>query len=321
VDIAHEAIMRNWSRLAQWIQDEHGQARLYQRLVEDHASWMAAQSKSKALLDGVRLDEAVQWQKGGPTERWSFRYGGDFQTVIGFIESSRRHRRVLGIAATVGLVVVLGSLVWGIAAEINRAQTHKAHDATLRELDALNQKWIAEKEREKAEREKTQAERETAQAERETAQAERERAQAEREKAEAIAAKLDLQTKEQDALLEKVKALEAAAAARAGERAAIAKLNAEIRDKDRQLNDQADTLRSQLSELQQLRNETRDLAAKIAAANYKLSQRDATQTELTRANADLSARLRSTERDLAARNRELSNLTARLRALERAAEE
>src|SRR5258705_11027864 len=61
VDIAHEALIRSWPRLRQWM-DEDQEFQLWQkRLNVSRQEWDGANHHPDALLRGAFLDEAERW--------------------------------------------------------------------------------------------------------------------------------------------------------------------------------------------------------------------------------------------------------------------
>ena len=112
VDLSHEALIRQWSRLRAWATDEAERANEYQRWRRralDHAS-------GGELLTGADLARAIDWREGNnylrdgplrwrPNAPWARRYASgtheaqesdvdaEFQRVLGFISSSENAER------------------------------------------------------------------------------------------------------------------------------------------------------------------------------------------------------------------------------------
>ena len=61
VDIVHEALLRQWPRLAGWIEAERDFLRWRQRLDERRREWHQAGRQAEDLLAGNALDEAAHW--------------------------------------------------------------------------------------------------------------------------------------------------------------------------------------------------------------------------------------------------------------------
>jgi WD40 repeat protein len=88
IDISHEALIRKWSRLSDWVDDESSAARIYQRLVETAELW----EKNKAALWGTPdLENAIAWRETfAPNAAWASRYGGNFALAMRFLDESQR---------------------------------------------------------------------------------------------------------------------------------------------------------------------------------------------------------------------------------------
>jgi transcriptional antiterminator Rof (Rho-off) len=68
VEIAHETLIREWTRLRQWLEDARHALRVERRLMRDAADWKARQCPADELLRGGRLDEAQEWVREHPGE-------------------------------------------------------------------------------------------------------------------------------------------------------------------------------------------------------------------------------------------------------------
>ena len=91
LDIAHEALIRQWDRLQRWTAEEAEQAELYLRLEASALRWQQGRG---ALWIGSDLSYARQWwDERKPSKRWAARYGGDFDLAAKFLMSSRRAAR------------------------------------------------------------------------------------------------------------------------------------------------------------------------------------------------------------------------------------
>lgn len=86
LDLSHESLMRGWERLRMWVEDEAQSARIFRRLLDTARLW----SDGKAgLFRDPDLQIAVSWrEQEAPNSDWAEQYGGDFETAIGFLETS-----------------------------------------------------------------------------------------------------------------------------------------------------------------------------------------------------------------------------------------
>jgi hypothetical protein len=110
IDISHEALMRHWSRLRRWIQEETESAAMYRRLADAASRYAAGES---ALWRDPELSLALQWRhRQSPTESWARRYHPEFQGAMDFLERSQRKGRsrramMFSIGVVVALAVIL----------------------------------------------------------------------------------------------------------------------------------------------------------------------------------------------------------------------
>jgi DNA-binding SARP family transcriptional activator/class 3 adenylate cyclase len=140
VEVAHEALLREWPRLRTWLEEDVEGRRLRRRLDDAAHSWEDAGRDPSELYRGARLDAA---------QEWATTHGDDLTHVeAAFLDASRgardaerrrevvrvRRLRVLLAAVAVALVVSLGA---GLVAA---GQRNRANDrgrlAEARELAA-----------------------------------------------------------------------------------------------------------------------------------------------------------------------------------------
>ena len=133
VDISHESLIRQWSKLSEWLEKEARAAHLWRRLRDRLADG--------DLLQGRELAALIAWnEEMRPNAEWAKRYGGDFDAAMTFLERSQRaeqdrieagkraeeerlaakqgaehERRRRRIAAAVAVVVALGLFLGGFS--------------------------------------------------------------------------------------------------------------------------------------------------------------------------------------------------------------
>jgi WD40 repeat protein/serine/threonine protein kinase len=61
VEVAHEALLRDWPRLRQWLDESRGDVRIQRRLATATAEWMQSEKSDDYLLRGSRLDLFIGW--------------------------------------------------------------------------------------------------------------------------------------------------------------------------------------------------------------------------------------------------------------------
>ena len=61
VEVAHEALLREWPRLRDWLEDDVEGRRLHRHLTDDAADWEAAGREPSVLYRGARLASVLEW--------------------------------------------------------------------------------------------------------------------------------------------------------------------------------------------------------------------------------------------------------------------
>ena len=61
LEVSHEALIREWGRLAEWLREARDDIRLQQRLSEDAGAWLRRDQPADLLYRGLLLDEALAW--------------------------------------------------------------------------------------------------------------------------------------------------------------------------------------------------------------------------------------------------------------------
>jgi tetratricopeptide (TPR) repeat protein len=90
VDISHESLMRGWTRLITWAQEERRAAGIYARLSRE-ASYFA--EGSAALWDDPELELGLRWrQENRPTAAWARRFDDNFGPALAFLDLSANER-------------------------------------------------------------------------------------------------------------------------------------------------------------------------------------------------------------------------------------
>lgn len=90
IDVSHESLMRCWTRLIRWAEEERTSAAFYVRLSQA-AGWFA--EGSAGLWRNPELELAQQWNRvNRPTAAWAQRYGGAFERTMTFLDRSQQER-------------------------------------------------------------------------------------------------------------------------------------------------------------------------------------------------------------------------------------
>ncbi|HEV2814209.1 MAG TPA: BTAD domain-containing putative transcriptional regulator, partial [Solirubrobacteraceae bacterium] len=135
VEVAHEALLREWPRLRSWLSDDVEGRRLHRHLTEAAADWRASGHEPSVLYRGARLAAALEWTGAHDDELNAderefvaqSRAAAELDTRRQR-QANRRLRALLGgVAALLALAVVAGAVAV--------SQRGQAHDAAL-EADA-----------------------------------------------------------------------------------------------------------------------------------------------------------------------------------------
>jgi len=88
IDISHESLMRVWTRLRQWVEEETQAAGIYHRLSES----ADLHERGKAgLYRDPELGIALAWREAKrPNAAWAERYRPGFATAMAFLEASQQ---------------------------------------------------------------------------------------------------------------------------------------------------------------------------------------------------------------------------------------
>lgn len=206
IDISHESLIRNWSRLKTWTEEEAQSARIYKRLAE---TAMLHKAGEEALLKDPALQAALDWrEKNKPHAVWARRYHPEFETAMSFLDASVAARdvevrerqmqlrkevsykrtKLVAFLLAFSVLLSLGSAVYafrqGARAEMARMV------AVQQTAEALEQRKLADVQRQRADDEAREAgdARDDADKQRKLAMDEQKKAEDERARAEEQAA-------------------------------------------------------------------------------------------------------------------------------------
>lgn len=225
VDISHESLMRIWTRLKNWVDDESEAVSMYNRLAEAASMYQVGKA---GLWRPPDLQLALNWQaKHKPTLVWGQRYHPAFERTMIFLEYSRKEfeteQRIKELEqkrklqrARITVLVLAGFLVLALGAMVYAFTAQAAAKKAQAE---------AEVERKKAEKNAEDARIATKQAQEEKKKADDERKAAEKAREEAQAN--ETRAKEQERLAKLAEAQANAEKKRADAQAIIARQNAD----------------------------------------------------------------------------------------------
>jgi WD40 repeat protein/tRNA A-37 threonylcarbamoyl transferase component Bud32 len=134
VEVAHEALLREWPRLSEWIEEDSEGRRLRRHITEAATEWNATDRDPSELYRGARLAAALDWSTEHAFELNEL----EREFVIESRDASeqeakrarRTNRRLRVLLAGVGVLLVV-AVVGGVLAAIQRGQARDAETAQL----------------------------------------------------------------------------------------------------------------------------------------------------------------------------------------------
>lgn len=114
VDLAHEALIRHWSLLSYWVQENRDILQQAQRLEREAELWFEqGQSRQKEyLLQGMKLHEAMNFV----TAQKDVVFSAQVRALIAASDQFQRKQRLMRMASvTIAIITFIGALVgWGL---------------------------------------------------------------------------------------------------------------------------------------------------------------------------------------------------------------
>ena len=150
VEVAHEALVREWPRLRQWIEDDRSELVVIGRLRDSAATWADLDRETSALLRGTTLEAALhvagsrrtplppleaEFLEASRTAR-DAEQAQQSELILRQARTNRRLRVQLGGIAIALVVALIGGL---IAIDQSRKAVRERHIAVARELAAAAQ--------------------------------------------------------------------------------------------------------------------------------------------------------------------------------------
>jgi WD40 repeat protein len=148
VDIAHEALIRSWPRLQEWLAQDRDGLRLHRQLTEATQAWQSLNRDADALYRGTRLALAREWAAThttalSPAER-AFLDASAATAADEHAATLRRTRRLRRLVALLVALVVAAGAASLVAVRAQRTATDQAAAATEQRTLAISQKVISE---------------------------------------------------------------------------------------------------------------------------------------------------------------------------------
>ncbi len=162
VEVSHEALIRAWPRLRQWLDEDREQLRTHRHLSEAATAWVQRGREPGELYRAGRLDTAADWQAT---------HTGDLNdTEAEFLAASlalrdreqsdlrRANRRLRTRLIAVAALAVVALIAAGTAVVAQRAASRNADTATARTVEAEQQRLLAQASEREATRDRLVAE-------------------------------------------------------------------------------------------------------------------------------------------------------------------
>ncbi len=138
VEVAHEALIREWPTLRRWLDEDREGLQIHRRLTEEAQEWRKLERDPGVLYRGARLQGALEWasvREGelNPLEREfleSSRAAADSELEA----ARRRNRRLRALAVTLGLLLLLALGAAAFAVRQTRQAQSERRLATSRGL-------------------------------------------------------------------------------------------------------------------------------------------------------------------------------------------
>jgi tetratricopeptide (TPR) repeat protein len=90
IDISHESLMRGWTRLIKWAQEERASAGVYARLSREAGYYAQGEA---ALWGDPELELGLRWRRENlPTAAWARRFDDSFDAAMAFLDRSEQAR-------------------------------------------------------------------------------------------------------------------------------------------------------------------------------------------------------------------------------------
>jgi WD40 repeat protein len=148
VEVAHEALLREWPRLRTWLEEDVEGRRLHQHLIHAARDWDAGGRDAGELYRGARLASALEWSAGheGELNDLERAFLGESRAEAEHEAEHQRHaiRRLRSLLAGLAALLAL-ALVAGVVALNQRGDARDAArvaDAQRLGVEALNQEAL-----------------------------------------------------------------------------------------------------------------------------------------------------------------------------------
>ncbi len=150
VEVAHEALIREWSRLRSWLDDDRDGLRMLRHLDSASQEWEAAGRPTAELYRGGRLEAIEEWAPEHAddlsTREQEFLDASLAQRTAAEASEQKTQRRLHRLLAGVAIVAAMALIASGIAFQQRSQASANADEATSQaELAAANEELAEER--------------------------------------------------------------------------------------------------------------------------------------------------------------------------------
>jgi WD40 repeat protein len=179
VDISHEALIRAWPRVRQWLDEDRAGQRVLRRITEAAAEWIHLGRDDGLLFRGARLAEAVEWREAHDAQlNEDERAFLDASVALATRERTAKERARRRVTVAAGALAAVFLVLAGLAGLQWLNAEDERRTAEEQRIAAEQQRALADEQRQAAEAARTEADRRAAEAEEARTQAEAARREA-----------------------------------------------------------------------------------------------------------------------------------------------
>ncbi len=143
VEVAHEALIREWGRLRAWLDESRTDVRMQRLLTSAVHEWHGHEREVSYLMRGAKLAQYLVWREATDlaltTEEKRF-----LDTSLAEHDRQRHRRRIvrnLGLVTAIVVTITMAALAFWANSQRSRAEDEKRH-AQVSEQEALRQASI-----------------------------------------------------------------------------------------------------------------------------------------------------------------------------------
>ncbi|MCC6434852.1 MAG: protein kinase [Acidimicrobiales bacterium] len=155
VEVAHEALIRRWPQLREWLDEDRAALRIHRHLTTAALAWANAGCDAGELYRGARLHAAEEWQARQPSELNELERDfleaslaarraeqeAEERHLRQQVQQNRRLRRLLVLVAGVAALAIIAG---GLALQQQTRARHAAEVATLAATEAETRRLISD---------------------------------------------------------------------------------------------------------------------------------------------------------------------------------